>query len=162
MAKPNCTFDPLITGITPLFLPTQVADQAYAKGDPITIVYTFIIQGHHFGEVDETNIDLGNFSDNFQWNVVHAHTIDSCHILVQATVTSPKWGRAPESGTVGAGSGDLTIVVDGPSPPPPPPPPPPPMSGKKKKKEATAPKNKRAENAFTVFYPALEPKKAKK
>ncbi len=142
--EPKCSFAPLITGITPVFRPVQVAQQTYNPGDKIEIVHTFIVEGHHLGEITKDDISLGNFTHCYQWEVIDAETLDPCCILVHASLGCIN----PDFTTTGAGSGDLTVTVNS----PPPPPPPPPHGPVKKKKETKDVKGQIVENAFTVYY----------
>jgi hypothetical protein len=147
MDRPRCDFAPLITGITPVYRPTQWADKDYAEDDPITIIHAFIVEGHHLGKVTKDDISLGNFTRGYRWRVIDAETLDPCRILVHASLECIK----PEFAAAGAGSGDLTITVN--SPPPPPPPPPPHGPGKKRKEMVVEEIQARVvENAFTVYY----------
>ncbi len=149
-SKSKCVFTPLITGVTPLYRPTQPVNPDDPTGAQFTIVYAFIVEGHHFVKDTADTVVLGNFSHGYDWKLVSAQTLDPCHILVQATVASPHDGvRA----TAGAGSGDLTVTVTSPPPPPPP-------GGVKKKKDTKtkASAETTVMNAFTVYYPD-DPKK---
>jgi hypothetical protein len=141
---PKCDFAPLITGITPAYHSTILADKDYKKGDRIAILHTFVIEGHHFKKGIEDNIALGNFTHCYKWTVQDAKWLDPCRILVHAFLECIK---LPE-GTAGAGSGDLTVTAS----PPPPPPPPPPHAGGTAKKAAETTEGASVENAFTVYY----------
>ena len=142
--KAQCSFDPEITGMTPVFRPTQLPPADYIPGDPFQVEHIFIIHGHNFGDISDPTNDIAivDADARFTWTVTDAKTQDAHHIRVHATVTCIHPQHKRVTSTSGAGSGDLTVSVNTA--------PPPPTQGTGIKRGVGSTKN--AQHTFTVFY----------